>query len=178
MVRWYLIFLIGWGDRICCNVSSYRIFDSALSRSFRSIACHCRWLTGSWLERPTPRSTEAVLDVGKTDELKFRINIWAIQSFPGQGYQVLPPTLIKSAGIWHDIGAAINILTLLLGLGFGSLKRFCAEFVFWLTRCSGPIDRVKKFQGNRWSRPCFFGSARRERWVGFSRSILSPVLCA
>lgn len=67
-----------WGDIICCNVSSYWNFDLALSRSFRSIACHCRWLTGSWLEN-RPRDRMKLLDVGKTDELKFRINIWAIR---------------------------------------------------------------------------------------------------
>lgn len=50
-----------------------------------------------------------------------------------------------------------------------------SSLFFLLTRCSCAIDQVMKFQSNCWFRLCFHGSARRELWVGFSRSTFSPL---
>lgn len=99
-----------WANRIRSNVSSYWNFDLALSRSFRSIACRCHWLTGSWLEN-RPQDRVKLQDVSKTDGLKFRVKIWAIQF--SQPRLANPATQFSQcSGIWCN-----QHFTLLLGLG-------------------------------------------------------------
>lgn len=112
--------------------------------------------------KPTPRSSKAAgcLQDGSAEIQSTKLSD--------------PDFSAKVSRLCHS-WCRIQHWTLLWGLGFASFEAFCTEFVLWLAHCSRAIDRVNKFQGNCWSRLCFFGPARWELGMGFSRSSFSPV---